>query len=187
MIFRFFLFLFLVFSSSGCDRIYTLLHKPSNEEHQVLGDVVYNEYNPKVEELQKVLRLFGYTIGRADGKFGASSREAVAKFQEEEGLEVTRLVDKATWTRIQEYVQSPLFHKMQINVKGLQTALRNAGFNPGKIDGGMGPQTQGAVKDFQRAHNLIADGMIGLKTIKALLPYLASSTVGTQENSTGKP
>lgn len=33
-----------------------------------------------------------------------------------------------------------------------------------KPDGGFGILTQGAVKDFQRTHNLAADGMVGSKT-----------------------
>jgi len=155
----------------SCDRIYGFLHKPGGEERAVLGSVVFNEYNPKVEELQKYLKLFGYALSRADGKFGASTREMVAKFQEDENLPVTRFVDKATWGRIQEYVQSPLVHKQEINVKALQSALKKAGFFFGKADGRMGPQTREAVKAFQKAHDLHADSLIGLKTIKALLPY----------------
>jgi peptidoglycan hydrolase-like protein with peptidoglycan-binding domain len=172
----------------GCDRLYGFLHKPGGEEREILGAVVFNEYNPRVEELQKIFRLFGYNLGRVDGKFGASTREVVAKFQEEEALKVTRFVDKETWGRIQEYVQSPLVHKLGINVRALQTALRKAGFFYGKVDGSMGPQTRTAVKAFQQANNLAVDGLIGLKTIKALLPYVfekgtaASSKTAVEEN-----
>jgi peptidoglycan hydrolase-like protein with peptidoglycan-binding domain len=171
---RFHWLLPIVFLSfCGCDRLYGVLHKPGGEEREILGAVVFNEYNPRVEELQTILRLFGYNLGRIDGKFGASTREVVARFQEEEELTVTRFVDQATWGRIQEYVQSPLIHKLGINAKVLQTALRKAGFFNGKPDGSMGPQTRAAVKEFQRAKGLPADGLIGLKTIKALLPYVS--------------
>ena len=156
----------------SCDRIYGFLHKPGGEEREILGPVVFNEYNPRVEELQRTLRLFGYTLSRCDGKSGASTREAVAKFQEAEDLPVSRFVDKATWARIQEYIQSPLIHKQEINVRSLQVALKKAGFFSGKADGLLGPQTREAVKAFQKANGLTADSLIGLKTIKALLPYL---------------
>jgi peptidoglycan hydrolase-like protein with peptidoglycan-binding domain len=179
---------FIFLTLCGCDRIYGLLHKPGGEEREILGAVIFNEYNPKVEELQKIFRLFGYTLGRTDGKFGASTRETVAKFQTEEGLPVTRFVDKATWGRIQEYVQSPFVHKLEINVKALQTALRKAGFFYGKVDGSLGPQTRAAVKEFQRANNLNADGLIGLKTIKALLSYvMEKGTADPQGNATPSP
>ena len=169
MLSRFLLFLFLIFSCTGCDRIYGLLHKPGGEERQILGEYTFNEYNATVETLQKALRLFGYTVGRPDGKFGPSTREGVAKFQADEGLEVTRFVDKATWQRMQEYLQCPLVHKFEINTQAVQKALIKAGFRPGKADGHGGPQTREALRQFQKAKGLKADGIMGLQTLKALL------------------
>lgn len=54
----------------------------------------------------------------------------------------------------------------------LQTALKNAGFYKGRIDGKVGPQTRQAVKEFQIAHNLKADGVVGRKTRVELVSYL---------------
>jgi len=45
-------------------------------------------------------------------------------------------------------------------VAQVQTALHRLGFNPGPIDGVMGPRTQRAIRDFQRSRNLVADGRI---------------------------
>jgi len=53
-------------------------------------------------------------------------------------------------------------------VKAIQRALRQAGFNPGPIDGEFGPQTQAAVLGFQAARGLVPDGEVGPKTAKAL-------------------
>lgn len=53
-------------------------------------------------------------------------------------------------------------------VKQLQRVLRSVGFSPGKIDGSYGPSTQDAVKRFQQAHSLTADGIAGSKTLAAL-------------------
>jgi peptidoglycan hydrolase-like protein with peptidoglycan-binding domain len=152
--------------------LYGVLHKPGGEERKNLGAVVFNEYNPKVEELQKQLKLLGYNIGRADGKFGSGTREAVAKFQAEEGLEVTRFMDQATWEHLQTYVTGPFIHKEQVNVKNVQLALRKAGYNPGKVDGQMGTGTRNAIKSFQKDNGLAPDGRLGLKTMKALLPHV---------------
>ncbi len=156
----------------GCDQIYGLLHKPGGEERAVLGAYSFNEYSPKVEALQKLLKALGYRIGRPDGRFGAGTREAVVQFQSDEGLKVTRFVDKATWERLQSYAASPLIHAGQINMKNVQLALRKAGYDPGKIDGRPGKQTRDAVKSFQRSRGLTPDGHVGLKTIKELLRYL---------------
>ena len=56
----------------------------------------------------------------------------------------------------------------------IQTALANAGFYQGTIDGKLGPKTQQAIKDFQSAHGLTADGRVGPKTWSALQPFLSA-------------
>jgi len=56
--------------------------------------------------------------------------------------------------------------------KQIQIALRNAGYNPGKIDGRMGKLSKDAIKAFQSANNLTADGKMGKKTWNLLKEYL---------------
>ena len=56
--------------------------------------------------------------------------------------------------------------------KQIQIALRNAGYNPGKIDGRMGKLSKDAIKAFQSANNLTADGKMGKKTWSLLKEYL---------------
>ena len=158
---------------SGCDRIYAFLHKPGGEERQILGPFEFNVYNARVEEVQKVLKGFGYNIGRPDGKFGASTREAVARFQADEGIKVTRFVDKDTWAAMQGYLQGPLFRKGLLDGRSVQKALAKAGFGAGKVDGQIGRRSREALKAFQASQGLDADGQIGLRTIKALLKYSA--------------
>lgn len=57
-------------------------------------------------------------------------------------------------------------------VMKVQTALRNAGFDPGTIDGRMGPRTRKALKEFQKAHGLSADGSLDKQTWALLQEYL---------------
>jgi len=57
-------------------------------------------------------------------------------------------------------------------VKVLQTALAKLGYSPGKVDGEYGPSTTAAVKEFQKANNLDADGVVGPKTRDALAAKL---------------
>ncbi len=56
--------------------------------------------------------------------------------------------------------------------KKVQLALYTAGFDPGKIDGKMGPQTIQSVKNFQEANGLKADGVVGKETWDNLQQYL---------------
>jgi peptidoglycan hydrolase-like protein with peptidoglycan-binding domain len=56
------------------------------------------------------------------------------------------------------------------DVKKLQTALDELGYDLGKfgVDGIIGPITEKAIKAFQEANGLLADGIAGPETIKAL-------------------
>ena len=56
--------------------------------------------------------------------------------------------------------------------RDIQTALLNAGYNPGTVDGHMGKQTKEAIKTFQKANNLHIDGKVGKKTWELLRGYL---------------
>lgn len=46
----------------------------------------------------------------------------------------------------------------------IQTALKNAGYYNGKVDGKAGPMTKKAIEEFQKANSLTADGKVGPKT-----------------------
>lgn len=54
----------------------------------------------------------------------------------------------------------------------LQEALARAGYYRGPVDGVIGAQMNRAVKAFQRAHGLRADGKMGSKTLAKLKRYL---------------
>lgn len=54
------------------------------------------------------------------------------------------------------------------DVVQLQTKLKSLGFNPGKIDGDFGPGTEAAVLAFQQSEEMLADGIAGIKTLRAL-------------------
>ena len=56
--------------------------------------------------------------------------------------------------------------------KQIQTALKNAGYYAGMVDGKMGRKTRKAVKEFQKANNLHADGKVGKNTWEILKEYL---------------
>ncbi len=62
--------------------------------------------------------------------------------------------------------------KTRLSVRQAQKALTAAGFYKGNVDGKEGPMTQKAVKEFQQANGLKADGVIGPATSEALSRYL---------------
>lgn len=54
--------------------------------------------------------------------------------------------------------------RVPVPVKEVQLALKNAGCNPGPIDGRVGPRTIAAIRDFQRKNGLKVDGVVGRQT-----------------------
>jgi Putative peptidoglycan binding domain len=55
------------------------------------------------------------------------------------------------------------------DVRDAQRALKAKGFDPGPIDGKMGPRTSAAVKEFQDKENLTATGQLDAETQSRLM------------------
>ena len=60
----------------------------------------------------------------------------------------------------------------QADPKQIQSALKNAGYYQGAVDGKLGKKTRRAVRAFQRANNLPVDGKVGKNTWDVLKEYL---------------
>ena len=91
-----------------------------------------------------------------------SLRETLAKTGEEKGVLARGIVKTKVIPEI----------KSRPKMKQVQLALKNAGFNPGRIDGKMGRQTREAIRAFQRENNLAVDGRVGKRTWALLKEYL---------------
>ena len=74
-------------------------------------------------------------------------------------------------------------------VKQLQTRLKELGYYTGSVDGSYGAGTASAVKDFQAANNLTADGVAGTKTQEKVYSYyaVAKKDTGSSGSSSVKP
>jgi peptidoglycan hydrolase-like protein with peptidoglycan-binding domain len=57
-------------------------------------------------------------------------------------------------------------------LEGVQKALKSLGFDPGKVDGKDGPNTQNAVRAFQAHATIKIDGIVGDETRGALVSAL---------------
>lgn len=161
-------------ASCGCEKIYYLLQKEGAEEKAIVGEALPLEANVKVEEVQKLLKLYGYPIGNVDGKIGPATRAAIVQFQRNNDLEETRFVDKATWEKLHMFDGCGLVVNGSVDAKAVQQALANAGFKVGKVDGVMGPQTKKALVEFQKSNGLRGDGVIGLQTMTLLARHLGA-------------
>ena len=160
---------------SGCDVIYRFLDKEGAEEKALVGEVVPFESNPTVEEVQMLLQLYGYSPGPVDGSLGRRTRDAIEKFQRENGLKETRFVDQETWRKLRLFKENGFIEEDSLNVSLVQQALLNAGMDVGKVDGKFGPKTKKAVEEFQKTLGLKVDGKVGYQTLTRLLQYLQAA------------
>jgi len=61
-------------------------------------------------------------------------------------------------------------------LEGVQDALTKLGYEPGKVDGKDGPNTQKAVREFQAHASIGIDGIVGPLTRQALVDELTAKS-----------
>lgn len=117
----------------------------------------------EIEELQPI------TMESLSTATGSTQAAPDLKAQEVRALTVPVAV-----TPSKELVPLPPQGPYQPTANEIQTALKNAGFYAGNVDGKIGPKSKKAIEDFQKANGLKADGKVGPKTWEALGKYLTS-------------
>ncbi len=132
-----------------------------------------------VRALQRRLAATGYVPGPIDGLYGPLTQGAVRRFQGAYGLLVDGIAGPLTLTALA--ARTPVVHPGagyasdgSAPVRALQRRLARAGFRPGRVDGLYGPLTEQAVKRFQTAHGLSADGVAGPRTLTRLTDVAVS-------------
>jgi His-Xaa-Ser repeat protein HxsA len=68
-------------------------------------------------------------------------------------------------------------------VKAVQQALKEKGYDPGAIDGALGPKTRAAIQDFQKKEGLTVTGRIDTETLAKL--GVGSATTAKSESRPG--
>jgi N-acetylmuramoyl-L-alanine amidase len=117
--------------------------------------------------------------------FCARTEAAVRGFQEARGLRADGICDETTWTALVEAswkLGDRLLFLTSPNLRGddvgeLQSGLGRLGFDPGRVDGILGPRTSRALQDFQRNCGLPDDAVCGPDSVRAIA--MVSSQSGT--------
>ncbi|MCE7791897.1 peptidoglycan-binding protein [Salipaludibacillus sp. CUR1] len=134
-----------------------------------------------VMELQELLEAHGYIEDSVqEGVFDQATYEAVTAFQQEIGIFVDGLAGPQTIGALSILQKGD---KGDV-VLALQEDLHRLGYYRAALDGIFGPLTHQAVKDFQTAENILADGLAGPQTYGALhLAAQAQTVTGEPEQN----
>lgn len=130
-----------------------------------------------VRDLQTRLAELGFSPDPDEhGWFGECTSAAVCAFQQKRGLRADGACGPQTWGGLVEagyrpgdrllYYASPFLRGD--DVAALQRRLGALGFDPGRVDGILGEQTQRGIVDFQRNAGLPVDAVCGPATLEAL-------------------
>ncbi len=145
---------------------------------------------PAVAEVRDRLARLGLldatASGAVDDVFDSTVDRAVRAFQQQRGMTVDGVVGPDTYRRLEEARWSlgdrilsyaPARMIAGDDVADLQRHLARLGFSSGRIDGVFGPETDSAVREFQRNIGIEADGTCGPGVWRAL-DRLARSVAG---------
>ncbi len=99
----------------------------------------------------------------------------VSRLQEElkrsRGVSTSRSSSTSSGTTALPGKDEPII-RIDVDPKEVQTALKNAGYYTGAIDGKVGSGTKSAIVQFQKDNGLNADGLMGRQTWNELKKFL---------------
>jgi len=107
--------------------------------------------------LQENLQVLGFNPGVPDGIVGSATQQAIRDFQSRHQLTVTGQVN-GEWRAVLE----------RELLRAIQTQLADHGFEPGPADGEFGPQTEQAIRNFQKQIRLPVNGQASAQLLSAL-------------------
>jgi peptidoglycan hydrolase-like protein with peptidoglycan-binding domain len=104
----------------------SLFHKDKGElkEERIIGTV--SGYNPRVKEIQEILKDSGFNPGSIDGLMGARTRKVIREFQKAKGLKPTGRIDSITLLALNREKETFLNHKKDKIEKTLPTLIKES-------------------------------------------------------------
>lgn len=156
-----------------------------------------------VKNMQTKLDALGYYYGEITGNVGQKTENAIKAFQKANGLTADGIAGPQTLAKIDAAYAAKgssssasssssgasglKLGASGSDVRDLQTNLTTLGFYWADITGSFGEKTEAAVKSFQKAKGLTADGVAGTKTISAIADALdrLGATSGSASVSSG--
>jgi hypothetical protein len=174
----------------SCAIVFNTLFGGGTTKHQIAGrasmvvdagdgnaQTVTMRYEPMVEELQRDLKALGRYDGPVDGVIGRRTKQAIAAFQQENGLSPDgepseELLDKLAFARriaeAASFTASTGEPAIDETVRQIQLKLAELGYTPGSTDGQPGVETHEAIVSFERDRGLPETGTPTLSILAEL-------------------
>jgi len=154
----------------------------------------------EVRRMQQRLIELGYLMGTPNGQFDEMTEAAVYAFQNRntsysDGIAGPQTLEKlysssARRTSTAVGIIGTSIKRGLTNsevVRRIQSRLKELRFYTGSVDGDFGPSTEAAVKAFQSANRLMADGRVGSNTYRVLFSSSANPAGGSTPTATPAP
>ena len=150
----------------------------------LLQEMRYRSQSPQVRELQVRLRLAKYlAVYDVDDRFDMRTREAVIKFQKDNALRATGIVNQPTWDALLVGARAPTEAELTNTDIGawyaapeevgymmeLQHRLRQVGLYPGAIDGSFNAPTRQAIAGWRARMGLPVSEVMDERTWTPLI------------------
>ena len=156
---------------------------------------LHNEAQKEAQQQLKAMKLYP---GPVDGLMGPSMRKAIRAFQKKFGLQTNGRMSQELLAQLQAKNQPTTTPKTKVDesavatttssqlsqdsstptvdsenpsprlMRYLQVRLKTLGYDPGDVDGQMGPGTEAAIREFQTKSNLPVTGKISENWIARL-------------------
>ena len=177
----------------------TATPKPTNTPNVSNTYLSHGVSGNNVTKMQNRLIDLGYLYGKASGKVCDITEEAIIAFQKRNGLYDDGIAGPDTLEKMYSSSAKKANSAVGIigvtlsvgnegaGVKLLQNRLKSYGFLKGTVDGVYGAATEEAVKEFQKANGLKADGKAGHDTLQKLFAGTVTSSAQSKATATPKP
>lgn len=127
--------------------------------------------------IQEGLAAMGYDPGIADGNAGSNTERAIKAFQAEFGYAATGEASDVLLGEINTALAAGAASPEQLlrregllraYSRAVQEALVDLGYDPGPVDGAVGPMTRDSIRAFQSANAMAVTGEVSKPLLEAL-------------------
>ncbi|MGH7774673.1 MAG: peptidoglycan-binding domain-containing protein [Candidatus Binatia bacterium] len=134
-----------------------------------------NPSKQKIQLVQELLKTSAFDPGPIDGILGPKTRSALYQYQsgcamlkDLLGTSDKGLFQQTAVTQAPKVTAPVNKNPSKQKIRLVQERLKTFGFDPGPIDGALGPKTRSALLKYQASHGLSNSGTLDEKTLVSL-------------------